>query len=61
VDVDGSIKDVVVIRGVYKLLDEEAVRVIQSSPKWEPGKQKGKPVRVRFIFPINFVLEKNKK
>ena len=57
VEPDGSITNVKVIRGVDPALDKEAVRVIASSPKWNPGKQRGKPVRVSYTFPITFVLQ----
>jgi len=57
VNTDGSIVDIQVVRGVHPSLDEEAVRVIKSMPKWIPGKQRGKPVRVRFTLPINFRLQ----
>lgn len=57
VNTDGSIVDIQVVRGVHPSLDEEAVRVIKSMPKWVPGKQRGKPVRVRFTLPINFKLQ----
>ena len=53
----GEVVDAVVVRGVDPALDKEAVRVVQSSPKWAPGKQRGKPVKVQFTFPINFVLQ----
>ena len=53
---DGSITDVKVARGVDASLDKEAVRVVQSMPKWKPGKQRGKPVRVAYTLPINFLL-----
>jgi protein TonB len=53
----GEIVDAVVVRGVDPALDKEAIRVVMSSPKWEPGKQRGKPVKVQFTFPINFVLQ----
>ena len=53
---DGSVKDVEVLRGVDPRLDAEAVRVLSSSPKWEPGKVGGKPVSVRFTFPVIFQL-----
>jgi protein TonB len=48
--------DVVIKKGVNPSLDKEALRIVMSSPKWEPGKQRGKPVKVQFTFPINFVL-----
>ena len=53
----GEVEDAVVIRGVDPSLDNEAIRVIMSSPKWSPGKQRGKPVSVIFKMPINFVLQ----
>ena len=57
VEGDGSISNVELVRGVDPALDKEAIRVIKASPKWAPGKQRGKPVRVSFTFPINFVLQ----
>ena len=53
----GEVVDAIVVRGVDPALDKEAVRVVMSSPKWAPGKQRGKPVKVQFTFPINFVLQ----
>ncbi len=53
----GEITNVIVVRGVDPSLDKEAVRVVKSSPKWTPGKQRGRPVRVRFTFPIVFQLQ----
>ena len=55
-DKQGSVTNVKVVRGVDKNLDEEAVRVVKSLPKYKPGKQRGKPVRVMFTIPINFTL-----
>lgn len=57
IDTDGTVRDVQVVRGVREDLDAEAVRVISSSPKWEPGKQNGKPVPVTFNFPIIYKLQ----
>lgn len=57
VEADGRLTNVKVIRGVDPALDKEAVRVVEASPKWNPGKQRGKPVRVSFTFPITFVLQ----
>lgn len=57
VERDGSITDVQVVRGIDPSLDKEAVRVIQSMPKWKPGEQRGKPVRVRFTLPVVFRLQ----
>ena len=59
VNKDGSIVDAEVIRGVDPSLDKEALRVINSMPKWSPGKQRGKPVRVAYTLPINFQLSNN--
>ncbi len=52
----GEVTRVAVVRGVDPSLDREAIRVVKSSPKWTPGKQRGKPVKVRFTFPIAFQL-----
>jgi TonB family protein len=57
VDTDGSITDVQVKQSVDPNLDREAVRVIQSMPKWTPGKENGLPVRVRYTIPITFRLQ----
>lgn len=56
VEKNGSISNVKVIKGVDASLDKEAVRVIESMPKWTPGKQRGKAVRVSYTMPINFQL-----
>ncbi len=53
---DGSISDVQAVKGIGAGCDEEAVRVIQGAPKWKPGKQRGRPVKVRMILPITFKL-----
>ena len=58
VNKDGSIVDIEVIRsGGDPSLDKEAVRVIKSMPKWKPGKQRGKAVRVKFTVPVSFKLQ----
>jgi TonB family protein len=57
VEKDGSVNEVKVMRGIGGGCDEEAVRVIKAMPKWKPGKQEGKPVRVSFQMPINFKLQ----
>ena len=56
IETDGRVSKVTVLRGVDSSLDKEAVRVVSSSPKWTPGKQRNKPVRVRYTFPIIFQL-----
>jgi TonB family protein len=53
----GKIKDVKIARGVHKLLDEEAIRVVKTMPDWKPGLQDGKPVDVQMSIPINFALK----
>jgi len=57
VNKDGSIVDINVVRSVDPSLDKEAIRVIKSMPKWKPGKQRGKAVRVKFTLPIVFRLQ----
>ena len=58
VNKDGSIVDVEVVRsGGDASLDKEAVRVIKSMPKWNPGKQRGKAVLVKYTVPVNFKLQ----
>lgn len=52
----GFVERAVVTRSADPALDQEALRVIMSSPQWTPGKQRGKAVNVVFTFPINFVL-----
>jgi protein TonB len=56
VEKDGSIRHAEVLKSVHPLLDKEALRVVGSMPKWKPGKQKGKAVRVRYNLPIRFNL-----
>lgn len=53
---DGSIVDIEVVRSVDKSLDNEAIRVIERMPRWTPGKQRGKTVRVKYTLPVNFKL-----
>lgn len=56
VDKDGTITQVQAIKGIGAGCDQEAVRVLKNAPKWKPGKQRGKPVRVRMVLPITFKL-----
>lgn len=56
VNTDGSISNVHVLRGVDSSLDKEAVRVVSSSPKWTPGRQRERPVKVTYTFPVIFQL-----
>ncbi len=54
---DGSVNNASIARGVDPSLDKEALRVVNTLPKWKPGKQRGKPVNVSYTVPINFVLQ----
>lgn len=56
VNSDGTLTDLNVVKGVGGGCDEEAIRVLKNAPAWNPGKQRGQPVRVRMIIPITFVL-----
>ncbi|MCK9179659.1 MAG: energy transducer TonB [Bacteroidales bacterium] len=57
VNSDGTIVDANVVRSVDPFLDKEALRVINSMPKWKPGKQRGKSVRVKYTLPVMFRLQ----
>ena len=57
VETDGSISNVKLLRGIGGGCDEEAMRVIKSLPKWKPGKQRGKAVRVSYQIPVFFKLQ----
>ena len=57
VDSDGSISDASIIKSVDPSLDQEALRLVNSMPKWTPGKQDGKVVRVKYTIPISFALQ----
>lgn len=56
VNSDGKVSDVNVLRGVCDALDNEAIRLVSSSPNWTPGEVDGKPVAVIYTFPITFSL-----
>lgn len=56
---DGSLSDIVVVKGIGAGCNEEAMRVIQNSPPWNPGRQRGKAVRQRMVLPIVFKLARN--
>ena len=58
VETDGSLSNVRVARKVFPSLDAEAVRVVKTMPKWKPGKENGRPVRVNFTLPVVFTLKK---
>ena len=57
VERDGSITDVNILRGVDPSLDREAMRVVKSMPRWNPGKQNGSAVRVKYQVPVSFRLQ----
>jgi periplasmic protein TonB len=57
VERDGKVSDVRVLRGIGGGCDEEAIRVVQNMPKWTPGKQRGKSVRVQYNLPVKFTLQ----
>jgi protein TonB len=57
VDRDGSLTDVKVVKSLSRETDAEAIRLIQSSPKWNPGVQNGKPVRIKYTAPVIFSLQ----
>lgn len=56
VEADGKVSNVKVLRGVDSSLDKEAVRVVSMSPKWKPGKQRDRAVKVTYTFPVIFQL-----
>jgi TonB family protein len=60
IDTDGSVTDARIAKGVDPLLDQEALRVVNSMPKWKPGKQKGMFVKVSYTLPVNFALDGGK-
>ena len=57
VNPDGKLSDFEVVKGIGMGCDEEAVRVLQAAPAWSPGKQRGKPVHVKMVLPVNFVYK----
>ena len=56
IEADGSVSNVTVVKGVAPIIDNEAVKAIQASPKWSPGLQRGQPVRVRYSMWLNFIF-----
>ncbi len=60
VDTSGNIRDIKVIKGVSKNIDQEAMRVVSLLDKWEPGTLNNKKMRMRLTIPINFNLEQRK-
>ena len=60
IDENGNVKDVKVSRSIHTSLDDEAVRVVSASPKWRPGRHRGKKVRIALTVGVDFKLDKNK-
>ena len=56
IETDGSVSNVTVAKSLNPIVDNAVVEVLKSSPRWSPGKQDGKPVRVRYSLGLNFVL-----
>jgi len=54
VDTDGSLSDFKVVRSLHKDCDAEAIRVLKTMPKWKPGMERGKPIRVKYTVPVQF-------
>ena len=59
IDVNGYVSDAKVTKSVSASLDKEALRIIESMPRWKPGMQLGRPVAVCMSVPINFVIEQD--
>ncbi len=57
IEKDGSVSNVKILRGIIPSMDKEVIRVIKLMPKWKPGTQRGKVVRVQFNMPVRFILE----
>ena len=57
IDKEGNVTDIRLLRGADPLLDAEVLRILKMSPKWTPGMQRGKPVKVRYQFPFMFQLQ----
>lgn len=56
VEPDGSVTNVTIVKGIDPLIDNEAIKAVEASPKWSPGLQRGQPVRVRFLLWLNFMI-----
>lgn len=56
IETDGTLNDIKVVKGLDEFTNAEAIRVMSLSPKWNPGKEKGQPVRQRMVVPINFQM-----
>lgn len=58
VEKDGSLTNIKVVKSVSPSIDQEAIRSVKSMPKWNPGKQDGMTLRVKYTLPISFKLDK---
>ncbi len=58
IEKDGSVNNITLLKRVHPILDNEVLKVISESPKWSPGRQRGQPVRIRYILPVSFSLLK---
>ena len=54
VEKDGSLSDIKIVRSLHKDCDAEAIRVLQTMPRWKPGSERGKPVRVKYVWYVQF-------
>ena len=61
VNKSGKAVEPVIVQSLHHLLDDEAIRLVESMPRWKPGEEKGEPVRVKFTMPINFRLSEGNK
>ncbi|GAA2994074.1 energy transducer TonB [Prevotella corporis] len=57
VNEDGSLSDITVMKNLTPPLDEEAIRIVKSMPKWKPAKLNGKAVKSKYTIPVNFRIE----
>ena len=57
IEANGSISNAKILKGIGGGCDEEAIRIVKNMPPWEPGKQRGKPVRVQYNLPIKFIAQ----
>jgi len=56
INIDGEVTNVTVQKGINPLIDNEAVRIVKSSPRWTPGRQQGQPVRIIYKLPLTFSM-----
>lgn len=57
VETDGTLSNITILKGIYDLSDNEALRIIENMPKWKPGKCNGQIVPVKYCIPIKFRME----